>query len=144
MPFALSIAFSSERFDYRSELPEEHNAGNRFYGKDVAAYLSEHLSSRGFQSDYLDEDWGWLVFSARGSPPPDFEIAVYNISENDGGGAPGANRWGLWVRQYQHRKIMGFIPKRSQVAVSEQLGAAIRASVEAAGSNAENWEDGPG
>jgi len=32
--------FKSDRFDYKSDLPEEYNAGNRFYGRDLPGIFS--------------------------------------------------------------------------------------------------------
>ncbi len=98
------LSFESERFDYRSELPDGYNAGNRFYGKDVAEYLADALTSRGFPSGYLDEDWGWLVFATRDAK--EVETAIYNLSEHREGGRPGANCWGLWVPQHGRKKVL--------------------------------------
>lgn len=52
------IVFRTSRFDFISELPAGYNAGNRFYGRDVAKYLAEELGARGFAADFLDEGWG--------------------------------------------------------------------------------------
>jgi hypothetical protein len=40
MPDAICLRFASERLDYRSGLPEAYNAGDRFYGRDVAEWLA--------------------------------------------------------------------------------------------------------
>ena len=37
---ARSFSFTSDRFDHSSELLGEYNAGNRFYGRDVAELVS--------------------------------------------------------------------------------------------------------
>lgn len=42
MSLARTLQFSTERFDYRSSLPQEANAGNRFYGRDVSEFLVQH------------------------------------------------------------------------------------------------------
>ena len=94
MPLSHSVKFASDRFDYQSNLPADYNAGNRFYGKDVAEFLVSALATKELKADFLDEDWGWLVFSLRGSAP-EFEVAIYNLSEHNEGGRPGANQWGL-------------------------------------------------
>ena len=83
MSLSTSISFKTERFDYRSELPGDINAGNRFYGKDVAEFIVEQLKSNGLNAAYLDEDWGWLVFSLKGQTPI-FQIAVHNLAEYNG------------------------------------------------------------
>jgi hypothetical protein len=139
-PPSLSLAFTSERFDYRSELPADANAGNRFYGRDLAAYLAAQLTQAGLPASFADEDWGWLVFAQRGSGA-DFDIAVYNLSEHREGGRPGANRWGLWVRQHASRKVMGLFSKRENVAVSAPLEEAVRQAITAAGAVAEPWDE---
>lgn len=135
--------FKSERFDYKSDLPAEYNAGNRFYGKDVADFLSAKLTEQGFSSDYLDEDWGWLIFSAKGGAS-EFEVAVYNLAEHGEGGRPGVGEWGLWVRSYERRKLLGLMPKRTEVKVSADLLAAVQVAVRSAGAEPEQWEEGPG
>lgn len=116
MPQSASIKFKTERFDYQSQLPEHYNAGNRFYGKDVAEFLAENLTQQGLRADVLDEDWGWLVFSVKNNSP-EFEVAVYNLAEHGEGDRPGEPEWGLWARAYERRKILGLLPKRSLVAV---------------------------
>jgi hypothetical protein len=142
-PPSLSLAFSSERFEYRSELPPTANAGNRFYGRDLATWLAAQLTQAGLPAAFADEDWGWLVFPQRGSGA-EFDIAVYNLSDHGEGGRPGANRWGLWVRQYELRKVMGLFNKRTTVAVSPALEAAVRHAIEAAGAVPESWDEGDG
>jgi hypothetical protein len=135
-----ALTFESERFDYRSELPAEYNAGNRFYGKDLAAYLAEGLSERGFASDFLDEDWGWLVFATRDARE-DHEVAVYNLSEHREGGRPGVSRWGLWIRQHERRKALLFFSRRTEVEVSPALLEAVRGCVQASGATPADWVD---
>jgi hypothetical protein len=138
-----SIKFKSERFDYKSDLPDEYNAGNRFYGKDLAEFLVGTLSAHGLRVDFLDEDWGWLVFSLRGESP-DFEVAIYNLAEHGEGGRPGIGEWGLWIRAYEHRKILGLLPKRTAVAVPAPVSTALEAAVRSAGAEPCAWSDGPG
>jgi hypothetical protein len=142
-PPSLCLAFSSERFEYRSELPDTANAGNRFYGRDLATWLAAQLTQAGLAAAFADEDWGWLVFAPGGSGA-DFDIAVYNLSEHREGGRPGASRWGLWVRQYESRKVMGLFNKRTTVAVSPALEAAVRQAIAAAGSAAQPWDEAEG
>jgi hypothetical protein len=135
--------FKSERFDYTSELPEEYNAGNRFYGRDVAEHLVGKLNEQGLASDYLDEDWGWLVFSQRGASP-EFEIAIYNLAEHGEGSRPGVGEWGLWIRSYERRKLLGLLPKRTAITVPPGLLSAVEAAIRAVGAEPAPWRDGPG
>jgi hypothetical protein len=110
MPQSASIKFKTERFDYRSRLPEEYNAGNCFYGKDVAEFLTGNLTEQGLHAGFLDEDWGWLVFSEKNSST-EFEVAVYNLAEHGEGNRPGVPEWGLWVRAYERKKLLGLVSK---------------------------------
>lgn len=143
MPHSLSLRFTTERFDYRGELPETFNAGNRFYGRDVAEWLAGGLSGAGFPAIFLDEDWGWLVTAAAGAEAP-FEIAVYNLAEHGEGGRPGIGEWGLVVRAYERRKWLGFLAKNVEVTMPGALGGAVRSVFAAAGIALEPWANGPG
>lgn len=139
---SLSLRFHSDRFDFTSDLPEEYNAGNRFYGRDVAEFLTKELTARGFSADFTDEDEGWLAFSVRGSGH-DFEVAVYNLAEHGEGGRPGVNEWGLWIRAYEKVKALGFLSRRKEVAVPRDLEAAFRGALKSIGAAPAPWEDGP-
>jgi len=142
MHLSLSVQFTSERFDYQSELPDGYNAGNRFYGKDVAEFLVSALENKNLRTDFLDEDWGWLVFSVKGSVP-EFEVAIYNLSEHSEGGRPGTNQWGLWVRAYERRKFLGVLPKKTEVTVPSLVSDAVEQAVCTAGATTKPWADGP-
>lgn len=143
MPNSLSLRFASERFDYRSELPETFNAGNRFYGRDVAEWLAQGLTTAGIAATFFDEDWGWLVTAALGAQAP-FEIAVYNLAEHGEGGRPGVGEWGLWVKAYERRKWLGILAKNVEVPVSGRLDGAVRSVFGEAGIALDTWPDGPG
>ena len=80
--------------------------------------------------------------SLKGSTP-EFEVAVYNLSEHSEGGRPGTNKWGLWVRSYERRKWLGLLPKRNEVAVPALVSDAIDQAVRAADATPEPWADGP-
>jgi len=143
MSLSASISFSSEQFDYKSELPEDINAGNRFYGKDVAEFIVEQLKSSKLQADYLDEDWGWLIFSLKGQTPI-FEVAVYNLAEHKGAVERGIPEWGLWIRAYESRKLFGLLPKRREIQVPPGLLSAVESAVRAARAVPVQWDGGPG
>lgn len=53
MSLSTSLSFKTERFDYKSELPENINAGNRFYGKDVAEFIVQQLWLSGAEGRLL-------------------------------------------------------------------------------------------
>lgn len=143
MTQGLSLRFDSERFDYSSTLPEDFNAGNRFHGRDVAEFLAKDLGARGFEASFLDEDWGWLV-SGRGADALRFDVAVYNLAEHGEGNRPGIGAWGLWVRAYRSGKVLGVLPRTTEIPVPADLEAAIVAAIRAAGAQPEHWSDGPG
>lgn len=143
MSQTLSLRFATERFDYRSELPATDNAGNRFYGRDVAAFLAGGLTAAGLASVYFDEDWGWMVTAAAGSEAT-FEIAIYNLAAHGEGGRPGVGEWGLWVKAYERRKWLGLLAKNAEVAVPRALESAVRAVFAEAGIVLAPWVEGPG
>jgi len=65
----LKIELKTDKFKLTGPLPEEINAGNQFYGEDFAKWICKALSY--WNLDYLDEDWGWYVYSVRGHGPKD-------------------------------------------------------------------------
>jgi hypothetical protein len=142
MPLSSSLRFKSERFDYSSDLPAEYNAGNRFYGRDVAQFLSADLTRRGFTATFLDEDWGWLVTSTRDGAHI-FEVAIYNLAGHGEGGRPGVGEWGLWVRAYEKVRVLGLFSKHREVSVPAELLTAVEQSIGAAGATPEPWDDTP-
>lgn len=143
MSLSRALQFSTERFDYRSELPEEANAGNRFYGRDVAEFIAQGLSARGITAGFIDEDWGWLVQPATREAAQPFEIAIYNLSDHGEGGRPGVPAWGLWIRAYERKKVLGLFGKLAECTVPEPLVQAVTAVFGAAGVALTPWDDGP-
>jgi len=100
---AVWFTFTSDRFDHSSELPPEANAGNRFYGQDVASFVAEGLSARGLDASFLDEDWGWQAHAKR---PDGFvlEISIYHNPDED----PAAeDDWALMVRSLRKERKLG-------------------------------------
>jgi hypothetical protein len=87
--------FTSDAFDHTSDLPPDSNAGNRFYGRDVAEFIADGLAAREYTSEFLDEDWGWFV-RARPATGMTLEIAVYyNIDED----SAAADTWMLCLEE---------------------------------------------
>ena len=101
------FTFTSDRFDHSSELPAEYNAGNRFYGRDVAEFVSGGLGASGLESSFFDEDWGWLVHAGL---PDDgvLEVAVYHNPEAD---PATESNWALMVRSLRKERWLGVIPR---------------------------------
>jgi hypothetical protein len=54
----------SDRFDHTSELPQDMNAGNRFYGRDVASLIADGLAACGYTSGIPQH-----LRASNGSPP---------------------------------------------------------------------------
>ena len=142
MTSSVSLKFNSGRFDFKSELPEQYNAGNRFYGSDLAEFLSEGLASTGSKANCFDEDWGWMV-SYSNERGQNVEIAIYNLSEHMEGGRPGAPVWGLWMRAFSRKKVLGFIPRTVEAEFPQDLIKIVYDIFEREGITLEAWEDGP-
>ena len=105
--FAGWFTFTSDQFDHSSKLPARYNAGNRFYGRDVAEFVSAGLNARGMESSVFDEDFGWMVHAAL---PDDgvFEVAIYHNPEGE---AATESDWALMVRAVSKEKWLGFLPR---------------------------------
>ena len=104
MPFgenAAGFAFTSDRFDHSSELPEDANAGNRFYGRDVAEFIAGGLNQRGLDASFLDEDWGWQVHAKR-TDGSVLEISIYHNIDED---PAREDDWELMVRLLQKGRL---------------------------------------
>ena len=139
MDHSYGIQFISRSFDFQSTLPEGYNAGNRCYGRDVAEFIASSLTDQGMKSDFLGEDWGWLVFSQKGTKP-EFDVAVYNMADVDGSAT---SKWGLWVHTYERSKLLRLIPKRTEVATPSSIIAALKSAVMSAGAEPLPWPDAP-
>jgi hypothetical protein len=112
------FAFTSDRFDRSSELPSEANAGNQFYGRDVAELVAEGLTARGFDASFLDEDWGWQTHAAR----PDgtvLEVSVYHDPDE-----VGEDEWALLVRLLRKERKLG-IARFREIEVDADAVAAL-------------------
>jgi hypothetical protein len=104
MPFgehAAGFAFTSDRFDHSSELPEDANAGNRFYGRDVAEFVAGGLNQRGLDASFLDEDWGWQVHAKRADGSV-LEVSIYHNIDED---PAREDDWELMVRLLQRGRL---------------------------------------
>jgi len=101
------FVFTSERFDVSSVLPPDTNAGNRFYGRDVAEFVSNGLAERGLDASFLDEDWGWQAHGRR----PDgsvLEVSVYNNPDDD---PARENEWALMLRVLAKQRTFGVVTR---------------------------------
>ena len=114
MPYV--IRFTSESFNYSDPIPQDANAGNQFYGRDLAEYLDSCLRQVGHAIKIVDEDWGWLVTN-RGGGSASFDICLNNglngSDSNQSGN--GSNGWTARIFAFQRKKMLGLIPTRRQV-----------------------------
>jgi hypothetical protein len=118
---AASFAFTSDRFDHTSELPPDANAGNRFYGRDVAEFIRSGLAGHGLDSSFLDEDWGWQVHGRR----PDesvLEVSIYHNPEED---PAGENDWVLIVRSLRRGRMLGIVPRFQETEIDAHAIATL-------------------
>jgi len=118
---AVWFELTSDRFDHSSELPPDANAGNRFYGRDVAELVSDGLAARGFEASFLDEDWGWQTHGRR----PDgsvLEVSVYHNPEED---PESADDWALLVRLLRKEPFLGVLSRFGETEVDREAIAAL-------------------
>jgi hypothetical protein len=118
---ACRLEFDSATFDHVSELPAEFNAGNRFYGRDVAEFVSTGLAANGFDTTFFDEDWGWQAHARR----PDgavLEISIYHNPEDD---PRTEDRWALMVRLLRKERRLGILTRFAEVEIDPQTLTAL-------------------
>jgi hypothetical protein len=115
------FAFTSDRFDHVSELPPEDNAGNRFYGRDVAELIAAGLTARGLDASFVDEDWGWQV---HGTPVGDqvLEISIYHNPEQD---PATEDDWELMLRSLRKERLLGLVSRFRETPVAEDAIALL-------------------
>lgn len=102
---AVSFEFTSDRFDHSSDLPPEANAGNRFYGRDVASFVSSGLSGRGLEASFIDEDWGWQAHARRRDESV-LEISIYHNPEEN---TATEDDWTLMLRSLRKERKLGMM-----------------------------------
>ena len=106
---ARTFTFRTDRFDTSSELPPDANAGNRFYGRDVA-----ELVANGLGGSFFDEDWGWQVHT----PLADdafLEVSISYVPEDEG--------WSLLVRALRKERRLGITRFREFDVPQRELDA---------------------
>ena len=133
-----SIRFKTELFDYKGEIPEDANAGNRFYGKDVDELLVNGMSRSSFSMDFIDEDWGWTVFG-RSNDGRFIEVAIYNLSANGTPGQSETNEWGLWIRAFEKRRWLAIFKRNYEIECPKDMMAALHVALSGAGIKPVEW-----
>ena len=123
------FAFTSDRFDHSYELPPDANAGNRFYGRDVAESISAGLATRRLDSSFIDEDWGWQTHAGR-SDGTVLEVSIYHNPDE----APGAeDEWALMVRSLGKERFLGLVRRFRETEVDSESLAALSGVFDQAG-----------
>jgi hypothetical protein len=121
--------FTSDRFDHSSDLPADANAGNRFYGRDVAEFISAGLAGRGFDTSFFDEDWGWQVHGKR----PDDSVLEISIYHNPDENPATSDDWALMLRLLTRERMLGIVPRFREVEVDDAATSALDDGFRAAG-----------
>jgi hypothetical protein len=134
-----SVRFKTELFEYSAVLPEDANAGNRFYGRDLAEFLAKGLSDSSLNMQFIDEDWGWLVFG-KTKDNKFLEIAIYNLSEDGTPGQNGTKEWGLWLKALEKVKWLGVFSKNREVEVPASFSGRLRQLLESSGITPVEWQ----
>ncbi len=115
----IEIEFVSDRFLLTGPIREDANAGNQFYGEDCAGWIVEALPE--WKLDFLDEDWGWLVFTTREHRPEDEQISICVYAD------PEEGAWRLVVFAEYRRPWMGLLKKWQRGPVPESFSRALTA-----------------
>ena len=113
--------FTSDRFDHTSELPPDANAGNRFYGRDVAEFITAGLAERGLDASYIDEDWGWQAHAKR----PDETVLEISIYHNPDQPPDAADDWALMVQSLRRERLLGIFPRFQEAEVDSEAIATL-------------------
>lgn len=137
MKHAVDLFFATAKFDSTGPVREDANAGNRFYGEDLARWLVDAMAAR-WKGAIDEEDWGWLVSKARGEGDPDrIEMIAVYLDEPAGGAKPAV--WRLVLQQKVRRKFLGIL-SWTDVPVSADFQAAVEQAFAVIG--AERRQDG--
>ena|SRR5690242_6460923 len=128
--------FASDTFDHSSELPQEYNAGNRFYGRDVAEFVAAGLGGSGYETTFFDEDWGWMARAWR-SDGPMLEIAIYHDLEEESD-----ETWQLMVRSLEKGRWLGVVPRLRETEIDAQAIADLDGVFRQAGTPLQRREPG--
>ena len=117
----LSFELVTDRFLLSGPIREDANAGNQFYGEDLAEWLRSEL--RLDPDAVIDEDWGWLVMIPANGEGISHDLAIYGYPEEKGelGGD-----WMIVVHASRSAKTLGFIPTRKVVEPDPRFVQALK------------------
>lgn len=129
---ALKIDFKTDKFKLTGELPEDINAGNLFYGEDLSKWLCTKLKH--WKLDYLDEDWGWYVFTTNDKSSNKMsEICVYAYPSDEQ-----KNNYGDWmiiIHTSYKVPFLKFFTRMRKGKVNENLSNDLISLLENAGAD---------
>lgn len=125
MAKVFGIEVKTDRFDQRSALPMDINAGNRFYGSDFAVFLKEQLKLP--ENCIIDEDWGWLVIRRAGDQNIHYGISDWHDNDESFGerpvnSAPTEANWYVVVSACRSARWLGLIPYEKAVDCPASYG----------------------
>jgi hypothetical protein len=115
-----TFELKTKRFDQTSVLPDHYNAGNRFYGEDLAKWIMSQLRLANFT--LIDEDWGWLLCGARDDLEVDYCISDWGRDETSD---DDRSNWYVIVHAYRKRRLLGLIPWRTEIDCPERYGSEL-------------------
>ena len=104
-----TIEFINKNFDVESNLSEEFNAGNKFYGQDVAQYLEKELCEHVQEVQIIDEDWGWQVYGHIDSKTK-FDINIYAWGLLEDAAGDDFYLWRLLLQTKEKYRVFGILP----------------------------------
>ena len=98
-----AVAVAKGNIVLPSDLPPEANAGNRFYGRDVALFITAGLAERELDASFFDEDWGWQAHAKL----PDESVLEISIYHNPEGDPATEDDWALMLRSLHKERKLG-------------------------------------
>ena len=129
---ALQINFKIDKFKLTGELPEGINAGNQFYGEDLSKWLCSNLKK--WDLDYLDEDWGWYVFTrSNTNSKTSNEICVYAYPDKKQ--IDDYGNWMIFIHTSYEVPFLRFFKKMRKGEVNERLSNDLISLLEDNGAN---------
>jgi hypothetical protein len=127
----LKFTFETDKFRLSGPLPEDANAGNQFYGEDMAQWICESLPA--WQLDYSDEDWGWWVSSIRESAPADEQNTVCVYAYPSDSQPANSGSWMLMVESERKVPWLKFFSRWKQTDFNTRFGVDLLNALRALG-----------
>lgn len=116
----MTLFFHTQRFDTASDKSDD-----RFYGEDLARWLSSELT--GWKGNVVEEDWGWAVVATKGTLHYVFGIYDHDTDELTENGP----RWCIRIFNQRDnstpwfRKLFRNIPPVADPGVIEEISGLL-------------------